>query len=494
MAAARQQGLDPPPTPTAISQPPTKAAPKLLRGSVGAALSQKGEGLTQEGGGPPAAKQPKLDEIVREEKARLSEESKGVEKVEGTSSKATGQPPEAIPPALERAPPNPFGDKPAPAGQAKDAPSAPPPKTPTPEGPAQECGPNVPEASRTKQPGFTQPKTGPAVPPSHMRDNDEEVPPWVKGTTDAANVVEGSSPMRREASEGDSGEKPAETREWREPRDDTSLSSDEEEETEETKRERSEVQAALSKALERAEEFASRTRTSGMGEDAVVTQMLIRVRALLQQDSDSEGEDESTAKSQDAAMGSGGGEKPDPTATSQPPSPTLPQATQYRKDKGYESFTEVKDGMNFVHLCCEDSAKIDGMHLVLNQLLKHPDAAISQANDRNKYGWAPLHILANGKDSFGRRSAMIMALANMKADVEAKRGKQEMTPLHIACSTAHVDAAEALMLCGADPTVANKEGTTCWDLASMCSDEMVHAMYRVSSRPGKGATGIGRFI
>ena len=105
-----------------------------------------------------------------------------------------------------------------------------------------------------------------------------------------------------------------------------------------------------------------------------------------------------------------------------------------------------------------------------------------------------MHIVGNGKDSSGTRGAMIMALVNMKADVEAKRGKQEMTPLHIACSTGHVAGSEALMLSGADPTKANKEGTTCYDLAEMCSDEMVQTLERVAARQGKGATGLGRPI
>ena len=132
------------------------------------------------------------------------------------------------------------------------------------------------------------------------------------------------------------------------------------------------------------------------------------------------------------------------------------------------------------------------MQLVLNQLLKHVEAPSSFASDRSQWGWAPLHIVANGKDSFGTRPAMIMALANMKADVEAKRGKQEMTPLHIACSTAHFVGADALMLSGADPTKANKVGTTCWDLAAECSDEMVAVLELVAARQGRGATGLGR--
>ena len=164
------------------------------------------------------------------------------------------------------------------------------------------------------------------------------------------------------------------------------------------------------------------------------------------------------------------------------------------REIGYETLTQVKGGKNLVHVCCEDSQKTHGMQLVLNQLLNHPEAANSFASDRNQWGWAPLHIVANGKDSFGTRGAMVMALVNMKADVQAKRGKQEMTPLHIACSTGHIAGVEALMLCGADPTVANKEDTTCWDLASMSSDEVVQTLERVAARQGTGATGLGRPI
>ena len=69
-----------------------------------------------------------------------------------------------------------------------------------------------------------------------------------------------------------------------------------------------------------------------------------------------------------------------------------------------------------------------------------------------------------------------------------------MTSLHIACSTGHVVGAEALVLNGADPTAANTEGTTCWDLAAMCIGEMVHTLERVAARQGRGATGLGRLI
>ena len=174
--------------------------------------------------------------------------------------------------------------------------------------------------------------------------------------------------------------------------------------------------------------------------------------------------------------------------------PTMPQMMRFMRQTGYETLTTVKGGKNLAHVCCEDSMKVTGMQLVLNQLLKHAMAPSSFANARNHWGWAPLHIVASGKDKYVTRPAMIMTLVNMKADVEAKRGPQDMTPLHIACSTAHVDGAEALILCGADPSAASKEGTTCYDLAKMCSDEMAQTLEWVAARRGEGTTGSDRFI
>ena len=121
-----------PPTPTAISQPPKKAAPKLLRGSVGAALSQKGEGLTQEGGGPPAAKQPKLDEIVREEKARLSEESNGGRKGRGHQQQSDRSAPRGDPTSAREGPSKPLRRQASPRGPSKGRAFGPAPETPNP--------------------------------------------------------------------------------------------------------------------------------------------------------------------------------------------------------------------------------------------------------------------------------------------------------------------------------------------------------------------------
>ena len=69
-----------------------------------------------------------------------------------------------------------------------------------------------------------------------------------------------------------------------------------------------------------------------------------------------------------------------------------------------------------------------------------------------------------------------------------------MAPLMAACASGHQAGAEALMLCGADPSERNKDGTTCWDLAKRCSNEMVQTLETVAAQKGKGTTGRGRLI
>ena len=105
-----------------------------------------------------------------------------------------------------------------------------------------------------------------------------------------------------------------------------------------------------------------------------------------------------------------------------------------------------------------------------------------------------MHIVANGKDRWGSRPAMIKRLAFMKADVEAVRGFAEMTPLMAACASGHQAGAEALMLCGADPSKRNKDGTSCWDLAKRCINETVQMLATVAAQKGMGTTGRGRLI
>ena len=139
------------------------------------------------------------------------------------------------------------------------------------------------------------------------------------------------------------------------------------EEKEEDVLERSEVQSALAKALKMAEKFAEKSRSSGSGkrtaeEDAQVTDLLIRVRALLQDDSESESEESPpvAARSQQAGGSrEGAATSPPGAATSQPELEvaTMPQATKYMDEKQFHSITERKNGSNLVHECCYDSQK-----------------------------------------------------------------------------------------------------------------------------------------
>ena len=135
-----------------------------------------------------------------------------------------------------------------------------------------------------------------------------------------------------------------------------------------------------------------------------------------------------------------------------------------------------------------------GMQMVLYQLLNRPEAPATFVDDKNDWGWPPLHIVANGKDRWGSRPTMINRLAFMKADVEAVRGPAEMTPLMAACASGHLAGAEALILCGAHPAKRNLDGTTCWDLAKQCSNEMVQTLQTVAAQKGKGTTGRGRLL
>ena len=102
----------------------------------------------------------------------------------------------------------------------------------------------------------------------------------------------------------------------------------------------------------------------------------------------------------------------------------------------------------------------NGLQVVLYQLLNHAEVPATFVDDNSDWGWAPLHIVANDKDMWGNRPAMIKCLANMKADVEAVRGPAEMTPLMVAYASGHQAGAEALMLCGADPAKKNGDGAT----------------------------------
>ena len=128
--------------------------------------------------------------------------------------------------------------------------------------------------------------------------------------------------------------------------------------------------------------------------------------------------------------------------------------------------------------------------MLLRQLLEVcPDDFI---NRPDKHGWFPLHILANNKDRFGVKPGMISVLCKANADVNVAKGKG-MTPLMCAVSTAHIDAADVLLLHGADINQANDEGTTAYDMTwhnrparDWCAE--------MGSGAGAGVSGSGRFI
>ena len=130
------------------------------------------------------------------------------------------------------------------------------------------------------------------------------------------------------------------------------------------------------------------------------------------------------------------------------------------------------------------------MALILVQLLELCPGGF--VNAPNKYGWAPLHILANGKDKHGVVGGMVRNLIRARADVAIKRARG-MTPLHVAASTGNESVASALMALGADPSQPNDEGTTALDLA-WNNRSVYNVLSDAGSAEGVGATGTGRLL
>ena len=128
------------------------------------------------------------------------------------------------------------------------------------------------------------------------------------------------------------------------------------------------------------------------------------------------------------------------------------------------------------------------MGLICMQIIEHcPNNFV---NDPDKYGWSPLHILANGKDKTNVVPGMVRNLLRANADQNAVKG-QGMTPLHTAASTGNIAVAEVLMSFGGDPNKSNDEGTTALDLA-WANRAMQEVLLDVGSAEGVGATGTGR--
>lgn len=140
------------------------------------------------------------------------------------------------------------------------------------------------------------------------------------------------------------------------------------------------------------------------------------------------------------------------------------------------------------HVICSYIIIRREMAQVLRQLLSVCPADFVGKKDR--HDWSPLHILANNRDSCGVKPGMIAMLCRARADVNVTKGKG-MTPLMCAVSTAHVGAADVLVLQGADINQENDEGTTAYDMTwhNRTMREWVSAM---GSGEGAGVSGTGR--
>ena len=130
------------------------------------------------------------------------------------------------------------------------------------------------------------------------------------------------------------------------------------------------------------------------------------------------------------------------------------------------------------------------MAVVLRQLVEvcPPDFA----DKADRYGWYPLHILANNKDVNKVRPGMIATLCKAGAQVDVTK-KNGMTPLMCAVSTGHKAAADILILQGADASRENDEGTTVFDMA-WHNSEMRDWVSTMGIGEGAGVSGSGRHL
>ena len=108
------------------------------------------------------------------------------------------------------------------------------------------------------------------------------------------------------------------------------------------------------------------------------------------------------------------------------------------------------------------------MSVVLAQLLENIDGIEDIIDLRDGNGWTPLHIVtANNstEEAEGTRGSMIKMLVAKRADMEARRSKQQVTCLLGACGTTSQEAAQMLISLGADTKATNKDGHDIWTVA-----------------------------
>ena len=114
----------------------------------------------------------------------------------------------------------------------------------------------------------------------------------------------------------------------------------------------------------------------------------------------------------------------------------------------------------------------------------------TNVNERDRHGWAPLHILAQNRSNEEEKTNMIAALLDSGADVNLK-GNRGATPLFKAASTAAISQARELLAWGADPNEPNDDGATPLD-ATWANRECRRLILRKGGRKGAGVTGKGR--
>ena len=130
------------------------------------------------------------------------------------------------------------------------------------------------------------------------------------------------------------------------------------------------------------------------------------------------------------------------------------------------------------------------MAAVLSQLLQVVPQQFVDMPD--KYGWSPLHILANVNDEHRIRPGMLRQLVTAKANVDPVKGAGQ-TPLMGACATGNLDAAKQLFQLGADIYAANSEGTTVYDYA-WNNSKVRNWLKDLGVGKGAGVSGTGRLF
>ena len=130
------------------------------------------------------------------------------------------------------------------------------------------------------------------------------------------------------------------------------------------------------------------------------------------------------------------------------------------------------------------------MAAVLSQLLLVVPQQFVDMPD--KYGWSPLHILANVNDEHRIRPGMLRQLVNAKANVDPVKGAGQ-TPLMAAVATGNIDAATELFHLGADIHAENLQGTTAYDYA-WNNSKMRNWLKDLGVGKGAGVSGTGRLF